>query len=167
MTGALLFAVVVFWLWTSVQLTRLVLRNISSWKWRRVIAPVIFIALIILPVMDEIIGGFQFRTLCEKSATIKLGVKNPVGRTTRYMGEPIDEAVPGTYIPIFHSHIEYHDVMTNELVAQYDRYVAKGGILVRAVGISENNSPLTIGSPSCSGERGASLPTLLRFNVIN
>lgn len=129
-------------------------------------APVIFVALLALPVLDEVIGGFQFRALCEREAVLVLGVTNPAGRVARYKAEPSNARVSGTAIPIFRSHIEYHDATTAELIAQYDSYVAKGGLLVRTLGISESNSPLTIGSPVCSGEGSSTaLPVRLKFQV--
>lgn len=167
MTGLLLLAVVGLWVWACVAITRAALRRVPSPPWRWLVAPTLFTALLILPVVDEIVGGFQFRALCEKGAVLQLGVKKPAGRITRYVGDPIDADVSGTAIPILRSHIEYHDVATGELVASHDRYVAKGGFFVRLLGISENNSPLTIGAPSCSAENGIALPTQLNFEVIN
>jgi len=167
MTGILLLVVFGLWAWACNAITRVVLRKVPSSSWRKPVACTLFIALLVLPVIDEIIGGFQFRALCEKNATLRLGVKNPAGRVTRYSDGPIDAPVAGAAIPVSRSHIEYHDVATGELVAQLDRYVAKGGVLVRTLGISENNSPLTIGSSSCSGEKGITLPVQLGFEVIN
>lgn len=168
MTGILLLAVVGFWIWASVQLTRLLLRRIPSRMLRQFIAPAIFVAFLVLPVLDEVIGGFQFRALCAREAVLVLGVTNPAGRVARYKADPSNDRVPGTAIPILRSHIEYRDTTTAELIAQYDSYVAKGGLLVRTLGFSERNSPLTIGSPVCSGEGSSTaLPVRLKFQVEN
>jgi hypothetical protein len=98
-----------------------------------------------------------------------IGVDNPQGRTTRYSANPSNEIVPGTAIRIYHTRSEYVDVDTGELVLRLDSYVVKGGLFIRALGISENNSPLTIDPTSCSPEdaRGENVSRTLKFSVIN
>lgn len=168
MSGILLLAVIGIWIAIVVKLKRLVAQRIPpAAPWRRAAIVAFVLTMVALPVADEIVGGIQLWSLCRERAVLKLGVKNPAGRVTRYSGEPIDEPLAGTAIPILHSHIEYHDVATGELVAAYERYVAKGGLFIRTLGISQRNSPLVIGSPSCSAEHDVTLPSQLKFRVIN
>lgn len=167
MTGLLLLAVVGLWIWACVAITKAAMRRVSSERWRWIVGLALFSVLLILPVLDEIVGGFQFRALCKRNAVVHLGQQNPQGKITRVTINPLNEIVPSTAVRIYRSHVEYHDVATGELVAMFDEYTAKGGLLIRLLGISESNSPLTIGRPSCSGEREVALPKALNFKVIN
>lgn len=166
MTGLFLFTVVGLWIWFVFKVTGWLYRLIPAKAWRSSVTALTFLTLLTLPVIDELIGGFQFRKLCAERTTLKLGVKNPEGRTTVYRSDPLDEIVSGTLIPIRHSHITYHDTVTHEMVAEYDRYVANAGVLVRTLGFS-NNPPLTMGTSYCSPERGTAIPKTLKFDVIN
>lgn len=169
MTGLLLIVVVGLWLWACVALTRALMPRLPAQPWRSLIGLVVFVALLVAPVADEIVGGFQFRALCEKNAVFRMGVERPEGRSTKVLLKPSNETVPGTAITIYHTGIEYTDVQSGELVVQFDEYVAKGGLFIRALGISESNSPITMGSHACSPEqtRGESVRRTLNFSVIN
>ena len=108
------------------------------------------------------------RAVRKKSAFL-LGVANPAGRTTTYSSSPLNEVVSGTAIKIYHTGDEYRDAQSGELVVRSNLFVAEGGVLIRALGISEGNAPLTIGVPSCSPEkaRGERVSRTLKFSVIN
>lgn len=167
MTGFFVLALAFVWLVIVITLSHRIGRRFTNSTAQTVAALATFAVLLPLPVVDELIGMQQFEALCREGAVLTLGVKTPEGRVTRYSGQPIDERVSGTAIPILRSHIEYHDVVSGELVAKHERYVAKGGVLIHLLGIFENNAPLIIGSPSCSAERGVALPVQLKFEVIN
>ena len=94
-------------------------------------------------------------------------MQRPQGKVAQVAVSPSNELVHGTTIPIYRSHIEYREVSSGQLIAQFDEYVAKGGLLVRTLGISESNAPLSLGRPACSGEQGQALPKMLNFHVIN
>jgi hypothetical protein len=169
MSGFYFLAVVGVWFWVSVVITRAVARHVRPGPKRALTACLLFLALLVFPVLDEIIGGFQFRALCARNPNFEIGVADPRGRTTRYSANPSNEIVPGAAIRIYHTRDEYTDVNTGELVVRLDNYLAKGGLFIRALGISENNSPLTIGRPSCSPQkaRGETVSRTLGFSVIN
>lgn len=167
MTGLLLLAVVGLWAWACFAIARGFVKRFPKSRLRLLFGPFVFLVLLVLPVADEIVGGFQFRSLCAK-ATLHVGVSHVPGRIARYSGDPIDEPVPNTAIPILRSRNVYIDTMTSELIARYDDFVAKGGLLIRALGISATDAPLTIGKPFCSGKRSSTaLPLQLNFRVVN
>lgn len=170
MTGLFLLGVIALWVGIVVKLSRWTGGIVCGGRWRGPIALVVFLSLLLLPVLDEIIGGFQFRELCKTNASeYRLGVANLEGRTARVTINPSNENLRGTAIPIRHSRVFYHDVSTGELMVEFDTYVARGGRLIEALGISESGSPLTIGSPSCSPERRRAENARLtfKFKVIN
>jgi hypothetical protein len=169
MTGIFLLVVVGLWLLLCIVVVRALLGRLRPRPWRWLVAPVVFVTLLIAPVLDEIVGAYQFRELCEKNAVFRIGVEKPEGRTTRVFLDPSNEIVPGTAITIYHSGINYVDVQSGDLVVAFDEYVARGGVLIRTLGISESNAPITIDRPSCSPEdvRGESVRRTLKFAVIN
>ena len=141
--------------------------RISSTALRATAAIVVFSALLVLPVLDEIIGVSQFSQLCQKGASFRIGVEQTEGRSTKFSASPSNSLVDGTAIPMYHTHVRYTDIRTGETVVEFDRYVAKGGLLIQALGISEGNSPLLIGRPHCSPELGVAVHRTLKFNVVN
>ena len=169
MTGLFLIAVVGLWIWLVFKVSRVIGMRVAQGWWSIPIALLIFLVLLPLPVLDEIIGRFQFRALCAKNAVFRMGVEQPEGRVTRETISPSNEVVPGTAITIYGTGIKYTDIQSGEIVVQFDRYVAKGGIFIRTLGISEGNAPITMDRPSCSPEkaRGESAHRTFKFSVIN
>ncbi len=169
MTGILLLAVVGLWLWVSMAATRALLRRLHARPWRWLVGLPVFVALLVAPVADEIVGGFQFRALCKKNAVFRFGAEKPEGRMTKELISPANEILTGTAITIYHTGVTYTDIKTNELVVKFDKYVAKGGMFIRTLGIFESDAPITIGRPSCSPEqvRGEAIHHTLKFSVVN
>lgn len=169
MTGIFLLLVLGFWIWVCVVVTRALFFKPPAKTWRSLLGIMVFVALLVAPVGDEIVGGFQFRALCEKNAVLHMGVEKPEGRLAKESIGPVNEIVPGTTIPIYHTGVEYTDIKSGELVVKFDKYVAKGGLFIRTLGISESNSPITMGHHSCSPEqvRGESVHRTLKFTVAN
>jgi hypothetical protein len=169
MTGIFLMIVVGLWLWACVAMTRALMRRWKGRAWGVPAACAAFVALLVAPVADEIIGGIQFRALCQKNAVFRVGVMKPEGRITKFSSTPSNEKMPGTAITIYHSGIRYTDVRSDELVVSFDRYLAQGGLFIRTLGISENNSPITMNHPSCSPEQalGESVHRTLKFSVVD
>ena len=171
MTGIFLVAVVGLWFWLCVVVARALLRHLRPrprpWRWFA--AATLFALMVVAPVGDEIVGGFQFRALCKKNAVFRVGVERPEGRVTRFFANSPNETVPGTAITIYHTAIDYIDAQTGESVVRFDRYLAQGGVFIRTLGISQSNAPITMERPSCSPEqaRGESVHRTLKFSVIN
>lgn len=169
MTGFFLFAVIGVWVWICLRITRLLFRSYPDRPRRKWLSRSVLALLLLLPVADEIVGGFQFRALCNENAKFRLGVSNPEGRVARIVIDPSNEVVKNTAITIFHSNVSYFDVSTNEMIVVFDRYVAKGGVFIRLLGISEKNAPITMNSSFCSptNEQGESAKDAFKFSVIN
>ena len=115
-------------------------------------APVTALVVVLLLtslVADEIVGGFQFRSLCEKNAVLKINVEKIKGKRIKSSGEPYNEILKGTAVRIHHTRNVYRDVETNEELASYSSYTAKGGWFIRTIGFSDSTPPLTFSS-ACS-----------------
>jgi len=169
MAGLLLLSIFIAWLLATLWLSKRATQTMAI-SWKRHAARIGLLTILLpLPLVDEIIGGFQFRALCEKNAVFQMGVSNPEGRVTKYVGDPVNELVPGTAIRIYRTHAKFIDIQSDEVVVQFDEYTASGGKFIRALSISEGNAPLTIGIPACSPEqkRGEAVHRTMQFSVIN
>ena len=169
MTSLLLLLLVSLWLWACVALTRALLRRLPRKTWRPLLAMPLFLTLAAAPVGDEIVGAIQFHALCRDNAIFRVNVQNPEGRITRYSAKPANERVSGTVIEILDTGVKYVDIATGEVVVTFHKYVAKGGWLIRALGVFQSNAPLTIGQPTCSPEQrlGEAVNRTLKFSVVN
>lgn len=170
MTGLLLLLVAGLWLVVVVFVSRWV-GSLAKAPWRRaVVGGLAFALLLPLPLLDEIVGGYQFRSLCRANASeYRLGVPDPEGRTAKVVVDPSNRYISGKNLRIRHSRVTYLDAKTGEEILSFDRYVAEGGVLIRTLGISESNSPLTVGRPSCSPEqiKRESASRTYKLNTVN
>src|SRR5689334_10201371 len=123
MTGILLLAVLSFWTWLCWRVARMVGGHIRHHAWRTVGVGLAFFLLLPIPLADELVGGFQFRALCAQPL-LNVPVMDVAGRVARFSANPSNSKLSGTAIPIFHTHVEYRDANTSELIASYDSFVA-------------------------------------------
>jgi hypothetical protein len=168
MTGLLLLFVMSLWIGFAIWLSVLVARGIK-WKWRLLVAILFFFVVLPLPLVDEIIGRAQFRSLCAKDAMeFRVKVEKPEGRVTRYSSDPLRAKVPGALVPITRTVKRFTDTRTSEVVVEHTVYEAGGGFLIRALGISNSDSPLLFNS-TCSptNKRGEAANLTFKFSVIN
>lgn len=156
MTGFLLLGVVVLWLAIAALVTVFVFRKLRKQRFRLAIVAVLFVLLVPLPVIDEIAGGFQFAKLCEAARTIGVDEAKVRGRVVRLREIPHPQlpqytdiprtSVPHALVPIREDSWEYIDQQSGEALFSYKTYAATGGWLIRVLGISEGNAPLTFSS---------------------
>ena len=149
MSGIFFLGVVGLLAYLAWWLSGLLVRRIPNRWIAKPLQVVLTIFLMSLLVADELIGGYQFRKLCEQNAVLKIDPEKARGRTVRVVITPSNEILSGIPITIFHSHHSYQDVVTGEEIAQYDSYSAKGGWFIRSLGISEGNAPITMGHSGC------------------
>lgn len=155
MTGILLIAVSIAWLWTVVGVTNWATRLIER-NWLRLLTGgLLFIGLMVLPVADEIIGGIQFRALCEQSKQVSVNRDKAAGRTITLRDaksgyvKSNDRRIPNVALSIIEREFTWRDIETNELILSYKSLNVQGGWLIRLLGISEGDAPLLIENTSC------------------
>lgn len=167
MSGLYLLAVLAILGGVAILVARRIARPIQN-TWLRIGATAtLTVAFMTLLVVDELIGGYQFSQLCRENAVLRIDPEKARGRTVKVVIEPSNEIVPRTPITIYHSHLSFLDVRTNEQIAEYDRYVAKGGWFIRMLGISEKNAPIIIGLPGCSPKNSGTFPKQYGLTLIN
>jgi hypothetical protein len=167
MRGILLIAVVVTWFCVALVL--------ASWAARRFKSPIVkllggiavLLALLVGPLMDELIGKRQFDALCGERAVLKIDAQRAKGAKVQVVIQSSNVLLLGTAIPIRHSHLSYRTVVGDSEVASYDTYTASGGWFIRMLGISNANSPLTIGAPFCGPPNEGSLDKEYGFTLVN
>jgi hypothetical protein len=168
MTGLLLIAIAMGWFWVVMEVCGWVGRRVKS-KWVTPATALTFLILVPLPVIDEIVGGLQFSALCEKNAVLWVDAGNAKGKTVRLEITPKggDEKIEGTALRILRSHYSYRVVDSNEEIARYETYTVRGGWLIRALGISNSDAPLTTGRSACAPEGRGMLDRTYGFTLIN
>lgn len=130
MTGFLLLAVVSLWTWACVAITKAAMRRMSSRRWRWIVGPMLFTAMFVLPVVDEIVGRSQFERLCRTNGIESADLSKNGGKKVNVeYGER--SLVEGTVLPVERSAVLYRHVDTGVLLFQHWNYYSKGGWLMR------------------------------------
>ncbi|KXJ97930.1 MAG: hypothetical protein UZ17_ACD001002958 [Acidobacteria bacterium OLB17] len=158
MIGLLVLGLMIVWLAIVVVSATWLSRRFGSKTTRVLVWATAFGILLPLPLIDEIVGGYQFRKLCRQHAVVIVDESRARGRTV-YLRQIPHPLVPGVvttpsrqvpaWIPIRESIVDWIDVQTHEVLVSYRAYEARGGWLVRALGISETDGPLTFDPHSC------------------
>lgn len=155
MTGLFLLAALAIW-WVIVKfLVKKITAQFPEKWWRTPVRICLFSALMVLPVADEIIGGIQFRALCEQSRQVNINKDKAMGRTITMRDAKSgyvmsnDRRIPGVALPITESKFIWRDIETNEPILSYKSLNIRGGWFIRLLGISEGDVPLLIENTSC------------------
>lgn len=159
---AILFALFLAALWIAKKLTN----KLPSGAWRTAANILITLLLLLLLVADEIVGGFQFRALCEKNAVLKINAEKIKGKTIRLAEDKCPKNVKGTAVRIYGCQESYRDTVTNEELANAGWYVAEGGWFIRMIGFSDSTPPLTMKSSCSSRTSGKQLSKKFDFQFV-
>lgn len=102
----------------------------------------VFAFLMIAPVLDEVVGGWQFSDLCEQYTKVYVNEERAKGRKVFYVRRGEDRFLDGVAVKVRIDPIVFTDAETGEVLVKYNELRAQGGWFIRVLGISENNSPL-------------------------
>ena len=165
MTGLFLIALAIAWLAVAVAITRWTTRRFRSTALKLVSSLLVFPVLLVAPLTDELIGAHQFETLCKKD-----GRPEPVAlEKARGLAllvnlgqfQPVADTILETQAAMY----TYSDVQSEKPILRFHTYRTKGGWLIRALGFSETNAPLTF-SADCTATHGESLQDSLdRYQI--
>lgn len=138
MSGIILLAALALCLWGCIWLANQLGNLAPTPKWRTAVKVGIFIALLVSPFVDEVIGKHQFEALCKANGIEGADVSKARGKRVRseYASAGL---VRGTIIPISVDVITYRDADSGEVLMQYKNFYAFGGWLMRY-------TPLSMGS---------------------
>jgi hypothetical protein len=166
MSGIFLILVVMGWLVAVVALTWWVAARFKSLALQVISSLVLFPGLLALPLIDEIIGKRQFDALCERYAVQYIDEAHAMNRRVVYERRGADQYAEGTAIEIRIDPIVFRDAETNRVLVSYRTLHAKGGWLIRTLGISETNSPLLV-PRGCAPKDQDAFKTKFNITVIN
>lgn len=166
MTGILLIGVVVAWLFAVFTFTRWTIRRFDSGVSKTVAAMVVFPALLVAPVADELIGMQQFESLCKKYAVQQIDEQHAMNRRVVYVRRTQDRFADGTALRIRIDPIVFRDAETDRILVSYHTLHATGGWLIRMLGISETNAPILFGS-GCAPKDQDAFKKKFNITVIN
>jgi hypothetical protein len=149
MGSLILIPFLVVWIYVIIKINSWVGKQFKSLLWKFIVQLTLFIALLALPVADEIIGGRQLAELCKpENIGLKIDAEKIRGKAviaTSDHAVHIDAA-----IPITEQTFKYIDPVSREVLASYKGYSARGGWFIRMIG-SETGNPITMGRSGCDG----------------
>lgn len=144
MSGLLLLGVIGIWVAIVVFVAKWLARRFKPGAVRNIVVAMATVVMLALPVADELISAPQFNKLCEEGAKLKFDPKTIYGMTVYRQPSkfPFPEfrivGLVGYYIEAI-----YTDQPVGAPVISSKSYSIKGGVLIRALGISETTAPLT------------------------
>jgi hypothetical protein len=166
MSGLYLLLVAAVWLALSVATAYAITSRIKD-AVLRVVAMLALTGLLLpLPLVDELVGKWQFEQLCKDNSTIQVDRARAVGKTVYFVPQPTVD-VTGTWVRVALRPHKFVDVVTGESVISYNELMASGGRLSRALGISEGGVPLTFVGSCALDENPRALFKSLNVSVMD
>lgn len=166
MSGILLITVLVTWLLICRAISKKFTRNIKSQTRQTTSKLAIFSILFLAPFSDELIGAFQFSSLCDKYAVVEIYEQNAKNRKVIIEPRSSDTYAEGTALKIRIDPYVYRDIETNKVIIRYHILQAKGGWFIRLLGISETSAPLLF-NPACEPENVYDFKKTFNIKVVN
>jgi hypothetical protein len=164
MAGLLSIAVIVAWFFAARWLARKLTSSLKDGLPRKAATWLTVLAMMLLPVADEIVGGFQFRALCSELPALKVSAEKIKGKTIRVLSDPSSRYLDGVAVEIKYSRFSYRDVASGEELAVYGMYRAYSGWLGRRT--LNSARPMTFGPSVCRPQNFVDdLPAKFGFNI--
>ena len=138
MGGLILVVVLGIWFLIVLALTSWIAKKLPQRWWKTPLSLLIFIVFLIAPVIDEIVGGWQFKRLCETNADIQVNKETAIGRTV-YLAKVPDVEIKGTWVRVALQPRQFVDQTTGDIVVSYNSVIASGGLFKF---ISQGKAPL-------------------------
>lgn len=142
MSGIIFFGVLGIWIFVAIKLANLFTSGMQTKSKKKWLYPLILILIFIAPVLDEIIGGFQFAALCKRGNTLIYDAEKVQGKTVLWSGMP-REKIKNTLLPIEESYVIWIDLDTKNKLIEYKEYYATGGWLGRFIAFNGVTQPYT------------------------
>ncbi len=167
MSGLILLFILAVWNLAALFFIKFLTSKIKIGILKIATQVILFLVVITAPLADEIIGGFQFRALCETETQIKYD-KNKLTNKDVYSDTLVAVKVENMSIPVVSQMQTYTESNKHELLLNYKVLHADGGWLSRAIDFNSVHQPYTFDG-SC-GPGGANVQQLLKklnVTVIN
>lgn len=149
MGGLILLFIILLWVFLVTKLVGFLSQWIPVSKFSPALKVLLFVLLLVMPFMDEIIGGFQFRALCKSYAVATYDEAKVRGKTVHEKSYE-ERHLTNTILPTYKSISRYVDHTTNEEVLSFVALHSDGGWLSRWISFNSVHRPQTFDG-SCSG----------------
>jgi|GEM_PF-6765605 len=164
MSGLLLMGVLAVWLVIAFVCATLV-GALFKTKWLRIaVSILLFAAMLPLPVADELLAKPAFDKLCDEGTRLKFDPEKIRGKTMAFkeMSQPSISVggLSGYTIPW-----RLVDARTSDELISYNTFYLKGGVLIRTLGISDSNAPLTMSGYCGPSEHPSQANFRARWNL--
>lgn len=160
MTTFIVLAAIATWCLLAFFVATAITRRMPTTSWRRPASVLVFALVFFLPVLDEIIGRFQFVAICRENSMIKVRAEQARGRTVHALSAKF-EKVGGTVVPVVIRQMRFVDVRTGEVIVSFRQLTAYSGLLAQAIGFPGGGVPLTFDG-SCSPAARGNLTKLFK-----
>lgn len=164
MSGFYLLGVVGLLAYLAWRLGGLVVRRIKNRWLATFFQLVLTLLLMTLLVADEIVGGYQFKKLCQENSAIQVDRATARGKTVYFDPQP-DVEIKGTWVRVVLKPKRFVDVKTREIVVSYNELMAEGGRFINALGISEGGTPLIFTGDCVPANRPASAKAFEQLGI--
>jgi hypothetical protein len=151
------------WFWFMLVLRPDWVARLPKNGWGRLADIAICILFMLIPMVDEVVGGFQFRALCNALPPLQIDAAKAKGRVARVKYTVVENVV-SIAIPLETVHYIFYDTKTNEEFLKFTSYSVKAGFLTRFLYFG-NQRPLMIDPYSCSPEQGVSITKKYKFTI--
>lgn len=142
MSGLILIFIIVLWVMAVKKLTAFFTKAMPVNGFSKIVKILLFSLIFVLPFVDEIIGGFQFRALCEAETQLKYD-KDKLSNKSVYSDLLDAVQLKGMAIPVISQTQTYTDIQTHELLLSFKDLNADGGWLSRAIAFNSVHAPYT------------------------
>jgi hypothetical protein len=134
MIGLMFMAGLIVWLAAAIYLSIQIPRRLGMKRFKATASIMLFPILLILPIIDELIGRWQFHRLCEREAVIWLSPDWERVKRAKSIDIPSDY-LEGYLIRIQEQSFVYIDVDTGKPFFRYKAFHTYGGILLDRFGL--------------------------------
>jgi len=155
MIGLAFLAVITLWGFVCYKLAVFVFRVNENATIKRVCVSFLTAFFLLLPIADEIVGGFQFRALCKAEASAAIYDEEIIGKVLVSVGAA-DYELSGYVLPITKLVFSYQDFDNKDIVISWNYFKAKGGFVSRSLNFLGSDAPYTfngICAPEVSGSK--------------
>lgn len=152
MAGLALLALITLWGFICYQLSKFLMKKIANPIAKNFGIGFLLLLFFLVPVADDIAGGFQFRALCKENAVMQVESEKLKGKTVISLGAK-SSSITDYLIPIKIQHWSYKDVQSEEILISWNDLHAEGGWLSHIIGFPEGSPPYTFDG-SCYAEGG-------------
>ena len=159
MLGIYILFLAMVWLGVAIGLVLLVTKILPERWWRDPLRVLLILAVLPLPIVDDVFGGMQFKQLCKENSAIHVDRATAEGRTV-YLADVSPRKLSGTWVPVTLTEWRYVDAKTGKTVLSYNTLTAGPG-LFRLAG-----APLTFkGYCAPGGSRGVANDLLKQLHI--